>query len=442
MPAYSSSRIDRLFTDEDQVLSHARELLSQVSNFDLLNQEKLLGILSTLMATPYPECMNKFRDAATLCYRATYFNLGKDPIIEEWASWSKRYDWLRAELSAGELSISGRELEPSLITVLNNFRKFYQDDGEGYPKEIWAIYDRIQLRKDTAQARTSLYQFAAIIESREAEMGVSSDNVEGYTKEALAECNIRDSLIEVDLLCSQMRASARENQGAIAIKFYQNVLRQLSSPQLGTPFEALQGKGHEVVNSFFDHVSISIHQSVKDLKESFWSEIDAAQQGFHSRSNSYPLFSPDELRHLLQEKRMEIVQIRFKGDFVSAGFLIQSGAKFLSRTKDKLVQFSDITLSELDVHCWQYLNVADLNSLLKYRELKIDWSLVLKDTITDIALASNREDVLGIVESGNPAVRSHQRLGFEALASEITFLSDSGQPGKVFRRSLFSLDSE
>ena len=111
-------------------------------------------------------------------------------------------------------------------------------------------------------------------------------------------------------------------------------------------------------------------------------------------------------------------------------------------TQEKLSKFGELTLRPLNIHSWQFLNVADPHALLSLRHLRVDWSLILRDAITDISLVRGREDILGIVELDNHAMKSHRRLGFVPLTEDIHFQSDGGKSASIQRRSLYNPFSE
>jgi hypothetical protein len=107
----------------------------------------------------------------------------------------------------------------------------------------------------------------------------------------------------------------------------------------------------------------------------------------------------------------------------------------LPRTRERLAEFGEVTLSGQNVHAWQFLNVANPRSLLDLRDLRIDWSMILRDAITDVSLTRGKEDVLGIAERRNPANRAHIRLGFSNLMEKREFTSDGGNAASIKRRS-------
>jgi hypothetical protein len=86
--------------------------------------------------------------------------------------------------------------------------------------------------------------------------------------------------------------------------------------------------------------------------------------------------------------------------------------------------------------------VANPETLLSLRHLAIDWSLLLRDVIRDIAIFRGREDVLGIVELDNHAMKSHRRLGFDTFGEKVLFKSDAENPAIMLRRSLYNPFSE
>ncbi|MCB0335202.1 MAG: hypothetical protein KDD62_02820, partial [Bdellovibrionales bacterium] len=99
----------------------------------------------------------------------------------------------------------------------------------------------------------------------------------------------------------------------------------------------------------------------------------------------------------------------------------------------------DLVLRNLNVHSWQYLNVSDPEMQLKLRHYRIDWSLLLKDAITDVVIRAGREDILGVVEHENIANKSHDRMGFRPIDEATVFESDGGKAASVMGRRVFSI---
>ena len=423
-------------------LHSEKEVLRGLSEFDCLTRPDLLSALTILMRMPRRLETENFLSAVELCHRAVFLNLDTDPLIEEWASWPPRYSWLAAELSACEIRLKGGEISTHLNEELVRNRDRYTDDGYGYPSDIWRSYQRLNERKNIAQARMTLYELAAKINPT----SLGADEICSMVMDSVQRitlCSKRDAQTLNESEYYQTIFSTPVSDAiAVAKDAYKKLLRASVLINGKVCYPALCHVDEPTLEKFFDGVAISVHQGLHELDDSFWQEVGDAQDSFIRQSARYPAFSPTELRELLEEGRCLVIQIRYHDEFVTSGFLMIGTDDFLSRTKDKLSQFGEMVLSPMDVHTWQFLNLANLSTLLKLRTMNIDWSMLLRDVITDVALSANREDVLGLVEVDNPATTSHARLGFRPLESRITFTSDGGSTAKIIRRSLMIDESE
>jgi hypothetical protein len=424
-------------------VTEAQEILKRLSHFNTLEHDDLLGGLSALMSlcSKGLKEFSELSSAITLCWRAEYYNLGKDPLIEEWASWPDRHAWLNLELHAVISKLTGTTEETDSTAKLQTLRKKYQDDGEGYPKDIWSKYDEHQARKDLAYGRSELYVMGEVLEYAET---TGKLNLLEFTSMLLSWCSkftTTDSGKELSLLLSELQACSRGERIPVAWRIYSHCLGSICSSE-DSQYAALLGRPSEVVEDFYKNTRISLFDRNAPPSAHLWEELNQAQQAFREISAHFPVFEISELKQLFGEGRFDIVSLKYNRRFITAGLIMNDKSTFLPRTVEKLAKFGEVILSDLNVHTWQFLNVADPRALISLRHLRIDWSLILRDTITDISLMKGREDVLGIVELDNHAMKSHQRIGFTPLGDELLFKSDDGKAAAIQRRSLYNPFSE
>jgi hypothetical protein len=442
--AQSSNFPHSKFTkDLFSALCTAQDILKSLSQFNTLQHDDLLDGLTKLMDLSSRELkeFSEFNDAITLCWRAEYYNLGKDPLIEEWASWPERHTWLHLELNALTSKINGTKTDVEDSAGLTKLRAKYQDDGEGYPKDIWHSYDKHQDRKNLAYARSDLYALGELIEQAEKigtlDLLEFSTMVQTWCSEfGQDECDKK-----LRPLLNYLQRCSPKERIPVAWCLYSECLSNICS-SADSLYAALIGKPSEVIKEFCDNTRISLFGKDNPLPVNLWEELNQAQQAFRESSSNFPLFDISELKELSEAGRFDIVSIRYRDRFTTAGLIMSDNSVFLPRTQEKLSKFGELTLRPLNIHSWQFLNVADPHALLSLRHLRVDWSLILRDAITDISLVRGREDILGIVELDNHAMKSHRRLGFVPLTEDIHFQSDGGKSASIQRRSLYNPFSE
>lgn len=379
------------------IVTEAQALLTKLSGFNTLTRSDLLGGLTALinLSSKQPREFSHLLSAATLCWRAEHYNLKQDPLIEEWASWPARHNWLNLELKAAISVDPENNGARPLSAELHSLRSKYLDDGEGYPMDIWETYTAHRLRDNLTQNRVEMYRLGALAERSESEES----------------------------------------------RTYQELLRASCSTE-PPPYAALIDKRSDVMQEFYDKVVISFFDAHHPVSMHLWEDLERAQAAFRAISTKFPVFEIEELKKLYEEERFDIASIRYKGRFITAGLVINDNSAFLPQTLAKLAQYGEVALSNLHVHSWQFLNVANPETLLSFRHLAIDWSLLLRDVIRDISVFRGKEDVLGIVELDNHALKSHRRLGFGTFGEKVLFKSDAGNPAIMLRRSLYNPFSE
>lgn len=408
--------------------------LSYLSDFDSLTQEEILENLEALLLlTENNDLLERFHTAVEYCHRAVYFDLGTDPLIEEWALWPPRYAWLVREFQDVKQQL---DETANLSKDLLNLRERFEDDGHGYPKNAWHLYQKSLARKFLVYSRVTLYRLGQQISLMDSST-LDQDCVLQMAHAAVSH-TIPDQTEELFHRFSQTLHSPFSREDAWYI--YALSLQAVNSMNDESQYYALRNIDSNTREQVLRTLQLSLYSNSAPAPKNFWNDLETAQKRSRTLSPNYPEFAVEDLQKLVNEGKCSALSLRVGKHFVAGAFIMTDTDKFLSRSHEKLKALGEIVLPPLSSHTcsWLFINVTSPTALMHLRHHRIDWSLLLRDAVTDIALSCNRESLLGLVEAENPAVKAHLRVGFTPLATKKSFKSDGGKDAQIWRRGFYS----
>jgi hypothetical protein len=163
--------------------------------------------------------------------------------------------------------------------------------------------------------------------------------------------------------------------------------------------------------------------------------FNGAMKASRNRSAHYTAIDITDIEGIILNNDGKLVTLGYKSIPLFYGVVIIHDYNFLERTQLKLAAFDQLELSTLPVHSWLFMVASDYANVISLRELQVDWYSLFTEAVSDVVLHHNGEDILGIVEMGNPAINSHSRVGFQRLGKR-TFVSDSGGEALIVSKPL------
>lgn len=142
-------------------------------------------------------------------------------------------------------------------------------------------------------------------------------------------------------------------------------------------------------------------------------------------------FSKDILQEVFEGDGAFVITTRENGRLTSFALTIEGSENFLPQTKEKLRQISPYSIPNATPDAWQFLTVADPQTIMEYGRKGVDFYRLYTDFTKQELIFRNCVTMLGIVDERNPARFSHLRIGCEVIDPNTKFPTDSGGMGII-----------